>query len=460
MIHSRVHIESGDLVIVYLSRDNLISVVVTPGQVLHNKYGRYLHDDMIGQKFGTRMTSPPPHSGYIHLLRPTAELWTLSLPHRTQILYAPDISYITMKLGVRPGARVIEAGTGSGSMTHALSRSVGSSGSCYSYEYHLQRYEKAKEEFISHHLDNVHLSHRNVCKDGFGDVEDVDAVFLDLPAPWDAIPHARKVLNPNTLAKICCFSPCLEQVLKTVFTLRSEGFEDIYTQEVLSRHHELPNGHPSSTASSSSVSASIERLRQHEKRKAERRRLQMKNAREKARQQMSAANWSQSSSPPAPHESSAEALGHTNALKRPPTGEDGEEEHEPENKRARMEEGPTTADDTKGHFHTKTWSEPDFASDALLSKPYHEMRGHTSYLTFASFHPAVIRRAREGVAGDAVGRGDDAQETGSGPAAAAAAVAGAGVEDEAEATEYGSDGFDEVMGTMTEDDLQALTGET
>jgi tRNA (adenine57-N1/adenine58-N1)-methyltransferase len=91
-----------------------------------------------------QMYSPQPNPGYVHLLRPTPELWTLSLPHRTQILYTTDISYITMKLGIRVGGTVIEAGTGSGSMTHALSRTVGPSGKVYSFEYHAPRYEKAK----------------------------------------------------------------------------------------------------------------------------------------------------------------------------------------------------------------------------------------------------------------------------------------------------------------------------
>lgn len=99
------------------------------------------------------MTSPPPQPGYIHLLRPTPELWTLSLPHRTQIVYLPDISFITNELRVRPGSRVIEAGTGSGSMTHSLARTIGcgegtaeewdTGPKLFSFEYHATRYEKA-----------------------------------------------------------------------------------------------------------------------------------------------------------------------------------------------------------------------------------------------------------------------------------------------------------------------------
>jgi tRNA (adenine57-N1/adenine58-N1)-methyltransferase len=89
------------------------------------------------------MHSPSPNPGYVYLLRPTPELWTLSLPHRTQIVYMPDIAYITMRLGVRVGGKVMEAGTGSGSMTHSLSRTVGPRGKVLSFEYHRARYEKA-----------------------------------------------------------------------------------------------------------------------------------------------------------------------------------------------------------------------------------------------------------------------------------------------------------------------------
>ena len=80
-------------------------------------------------------------------------------------------------------------------MTHSLSRSVGVNGRVLSFEYHEARYGKAKEEFEEHGLGNVTLSHRNVCKDGFGDVQGVEGVFLDLPAPWEAVPHATKIMR-------------------------------------------------------------------------------------------------------------------------------------------------------------------------------------------------------------------------------------------------------------------------
>lgn len=204
-------IEEGDLVMAYLSRDSVIPLSVERGKVIHNRFGSYHHDDMIGTIYGTQMSSRST-SGFIFLLHPTPELWTAALPHRTQILYAPDISFITSKLRIRPGQRVIEAGTGSGSFSHSLFRTVGASGKVYTYEFHEKRCETARLEFKDHGLMTegndsiVVLTHRNVCVNGFG-LDDTlfkaDAVFLDLPAPWEAIRFLEDHLSAVT--RICCF---------------------------------------------------------------------------------------------------------------------------------------------------------------------------------------------------------------------------------------------------------------
>ena len=79
----------------------------------------------------------------------------------------------------------------------------------------------------------MHLQHRDVCKDGFGIDSLADAVFLDLPAPWEAVPHAKQSLKAGELTRICCFSPCVEQVQRTCTALREFGFFDVEMFEVL-----------------------------------------------------------------------------------------------------------------------------------------------------------------------------------------------------------------------------------
>ena len=73
------------------------------------------HNDIIGKKWGSKHVCGKD-GGYVYLLFPTCELWTLSLPHRTQILYLADISRIVFELNLVPGKVICESGTGSGSL--------------------------------------------------------------------------------------------------------------------------------------------------------------------------------------------------------------------------------------------------------------------------------------------------------------------------------------------------------
>jgi len=227
-------------------------------------------------------------TGFIHLLPPTPENWTSSLPHRTQVVYSPDYSYILHRLRARPGTSIIEAGAGSGSFTHASARAIynghaetkediGSPtkkrkiGKVWSFEFHEQRHEKLQQEIRDHELEDiVEITHRDVCEEGFlvnGESPDAEAIFLDLPAPWVALRHltrsklppsksedsagsspsngksSRKPfispLNPSAPVHICTFSPCIEQVQRTVSTMRQLGWTDISMVEISQKRFEV-----------------------------------------------------------------------------------------------------------------------------------------------------------------------------------------------------------------------------
>lgn len=243
-------IEEGDLVLCFVSRNDIKPINVTKGQIFNTRYGNFKHDEMIGMKYGEQMPGAKGY-GFIHLLHPTPELWTISLPHRTQILYSHDSSYIMHRLSIIPGTRVIEAGTGSGSFTHSFARTIGMEGKLFTYEFHHPRYLEAKKEIEHHGIDiNTFITHRDVCEDGF-DINDIpnqfvssnngidaNAVFLDLPSPWTAIPHLNNVITKDSTAGICCFSPCIEQVDKTVRALQDNGWTSIEMVEVAGRRWE------------------------------------------------------------------------------------------------------------------------------------------------------------------------------------------------------------------------------
>lgn len=102
-------IAAGDTVIVWLTRDQIQPLVVTPGKDFNTKFGNFKQADFVGVPYGSKVV-PKSGRGFIYILRPTPELWTLALPHRTQILYLADIAFITSYLGIKKGSKVIEAG--------------------------------------------------------------------------------------------------------------------------------------------------------------------------------------------------------------------------------------------------------------------------------------------------------------------------------------------------------------
>jgi len=100
-------IEYGDTVIIYMGFDNMLQFRVEKNAVHQTKFGALKHDSLVGRRFGCKLSCS---RGYVYVLHPTPELWTINLPHRTQILYSTDISMITAQLDLKPGNIVIEAG--------------------------------------------------------------------------------------------------------------------------------------------------------------------------------------------------------------------------------------------------------------------------------------------------------------------------------------------------------------
>ncbi|XP_011644007.1 tRNA (adenine(58)-N(1))-methyltransferase catalytic subunit TRMT61A isoform X3 [Pogonomyrmex barbatus] len=206
-------IEEGDIVILYLNPNNMHSLEVKAkmcnkkGEIIDNifqtTYGALRVISLIGQKYGSKVELT---RGWAYVLQPTPELWTLTLPHRTQIIYSPDISLIIHLMELRPGNVIIETGTGSGSLSHSLIRAIRPNGHLYTFDFHEQRVSIADTEFKKH----------------------------DLPHPWLAIEHTTVALK-KTGGKLCFFSPCIEQVQRTCTKLIYKGFIEIHTYECLQR---------------------------------------------------------------------------------------------------------------------------------------------------------------------------------------------------------------------------------
>ncbi|EDW67011.1 tRNA (adenine(58)-N(1))-methyltransferase catalytic subunit TRMT61A [Drosophila virilis] len=238
----KTHIEQGDIVILYLSVNSMHAIEAVPtivnkkGETIANifqtPYGSLKVQSIIGVEYGSRVELS---KGWAHVLQPNPELWTQTLPHRTQIIYTPDISMILHQLEVRPGAVIVESGTGSGSLSHYFLRALKPTGRLHTFDFHEARADQARDEFKRHGLgDFVTVYHRDVCNLGFTSELDgaADAVFLDLPAPDLAVPHAFKALKLSG-GRFCSFSPCIEQSQRCINVLTKLGFNEICSMEVL-----------------------------------------------------------------------------------------------------------------------------------------------------------------------------------------------------------------------------------
>ncbi|VDK48816.1 unnamed protein product [Anisakis simplex] len=226
-------IEEGDTVIVYVNFGTAYAVDVKRGCTLNMRYGALKHEFLIGKRYGSRVSAT---AGYVYALRPSADLWTRTLPRRTQILYTPDCALIVMLLDAKPGSVLCESGTGSGSLSHALAMAISPKGHLYTHDIEEPRVKQVEDELKKHGLGDVTTCvNQNVCEDGFFVENACDGIFLDIPAPWTAISHAKRALSRVRGGRIVSFSPCIEQVQRVCSALRHHGFVQIETLELVPR---------------------------------------------------------------------------------------------------------------------------------------------------------------------------------------------------------------------------------
>jgi tRNA (adenine57-N1/adenine58-N1)-methyltransferase len=214
-----------------MGRDQKTSVIrLEPGTEFHTHRGTIAHDDLIGLPWGTQTTT---HLGVpLLLLRPSTDDLVRNLKRTTQIVYPKDAGYILMKTSIAPGCRVIEAGTGSGGLTLVFARAVGPKGRVMSYDSRPDVQELARENLQQLGLaDRVTFKIRDIAK-GF-DERGVDALFLDLPNPWDYLGQAHAALTGGGF--LGSILPTANQVINLIGALESADYGRIEVEEMLLR---------------------------------------------------------------------------------------------------------------------------------------------------------------------------------------------------------------------------------
>jgi tRNA (adenine57-N1/adenine58-N1)-methyltransferase len=226
------HAQAGDLAQLVSAQNKRFTIRLTPDGQMHTHRGILSHNDLIGLPWGSQIKS---HLGsQFILIQPTLSDILLDIKRNTQIMYPKEIGFILVNMGIGPGKRVLEAGTGSGSLTTALAYMVGDTGRVISYETRPEMQRLAIKN-----LERVGLSERVTFK--LGDIRDgfeennIDALFLDVPNPFDYLAQVRAALKPG-----CPFGtilPTTNQISSLLIALKREHFAFIEVCEILLRFY-------------------------------------------------------------------------------------------------------------------------------------------------------------------------------------------------------------------------------
>jgi tRNA (adenine57-N1/adenine58-N1)-methyltransferase len=223
--------QENDLVLLIGQDRKQFILRLRAGGQLQTHRGCIDHDDLLGQPLGREVCS---HLGYpFVVLEPSTFDLVRQLKRTTQIMYPKDIGYVLLKLNVTPGSRIIEAGTGSGGLTVALTRALGPQGRLYSYEIRHDILRLAQKNVEALGLaDRVEFKLRDI-GDGL-DETDVDALFLDVRRPWAYLLQTQAALKDGGF--FGAILPTANQVAELVFALEEQqSFAHIEVEEILVR---------------------------------------------------------------------------------------------------------------------------------------------------------------------------------------------------------------------------------
>ena len=212
------YFQSGERIHLVDKKERHYALTLKAGEVFQHSGDRIAHDAIIGQPDGTAVEFSS--SKVMIAIHPTLAEYAVKMPRGAQVIYPKDLAMIPMWADIYPGARVFESGVGSGALTMALLRAVGNRGCVVSYE--------IREDFAATATKNIERfmgktpNHFLKVRDTYEGIEIgegtsawfFDRVVLDIPEPWQVVPHAARALRAGGI--YLSYVPTIPQVMQTV----------------------------------------------------------------------------------------------------------------------------------------------------------------------------------------------------------------------------------------------------
>ena len=220
----------GDRVLLLDRKRRRYLVALAPGGEFHSHAGVVPHDELIGRPEGTVVRST--RGAVYTAFRPTLADFVLEMPRGAQVIYPKDLGPILMLADIFPGARVLESGIGSGALSMTLLRA---GAVVHGYEIRddfARRAQRNVADFLGEEAASRYHVELRDCYEGI-DLTGLDRVVLDLPEPWQVVPHAASALVPGGI--LVAYTPSIVQVMQLREALAEHGFEMAQTLEVLNR---------------------------------------------------------------------------------------------------------------------------------------------------------------------------------------------------------------------------------
>jgi tRNA (adenine57-N1/adenine58-N1)-methyltransferase len=232
------YFDAGDRIQLTDAKGKLYSFTITPGKEWHTHKGWIVHDELIGLPEGSVVATSAGLK--FTAFKPLLPDYVLSMPRGATIIYPKDAALIIGFGDIYPGARVLEAGVGSGALTLSLLRAVGNTGIVHSVERRREFGENASsniENYFGGIPTNWKLEIGSLQDQTFS--ESFDRVILDMLAPWECMEIAAQALRPGGL--LLAYVATTTQLSATAEAIKSDGrFSEPESSESMIRgwHHE------------------------------------------------------------------------------------------------------------------------------------------------------------------------------------------------------------------------------